>query len=243
VTDGVVASDRAPPRRTYPPDHGSESTMASRTFTDRMRGFFDPRPARWRTVVIIGIVLAYADGYLLVALTGAVGAIERTNHPFGAWLEESAVLVPLIILAELLVLKLVRRRSGPVLRSWRGTVVAGLLIAMAASVTGFLAITASTGYDYSLQTKLIVFEENIDNVNGVPLVPAGSTVARGNCNSMICNEERFSLATDVRGVAISAPILVVGNIVLVGLLLAYFGGRLGAPERRRTEPVPSTEKV
>ncbi|HEX5114822.1 MAG TPA: hypothetical protein VFW65_06465 [Pseudonocardiaceae bacterium] len=217
--------------------------MASRTFTERMRAFFDPRPARWRTVVIIGIVLGYADGYLLVALTGAVGAIERTNHPFGAWLEESAVLVPLFILAELLVLKLVRRRTGPALRSGRATMVAALVISLAVSVTGFLAIAASTGYDYSLQTKLIVFEENIDNVNGVPLVPAGTTVARGNCNSMICNEERFSLATDVRGAMISAPILVVGNILLVGLLLAYFGGRLGTPERRKATPAPSTEKV
>ncbi|HEX3647988.1 MAG TPA: hypothetical protein VHV49_06135, partial [Pseudonocardiaceae bacterium] len=77
------------------------------------------------------------------------------------------------------------------------------------------------------------------NVNGVPLIPAGSTVARGNCNSMICNEERFSLATDMRGAMISAPVLLVGNILLVGLLLAYFGGRLGAPQRRRTKPATS----
>ncbi|HKN98622.1 MAG TPA: hypothetical protein VJX10_16000 [Pseudonocardiaceae bacterium] len=205
-----------------------------------MRAFFDPRPARWRTVIIIGIVLAYADGYLLVALTGAVGAIQRTNHPFGAWLEESAVLVPVMILAELLALRLVRRRTGPALRSGKAVLGAGAAIAVACSLVGFVGIGASTAYDYHLQTQLIVFEESIDNVNGVPLVPAGSTVARGNCNSMICNQERFSLATDLRGVAISAPILVVGNIVLLALLLAYFGGRLGVPERRKTKPAAAT---
>jgi hypothetical protein len=214
--------------------------MPTRTFSDRMRAFFDPRPARWRTIVIIGIVLAYADGYLLVALTGAVGSIQRTNHPFSAWLEESAVLVPIMILAQLLAMRLVRRRTGPALKSGKAVLGAAAAIAVACSVIGFAAIGVSTAYDYHLQTRLIVFEESIDNVNGVPLVPAGSTVARGNCNSMICSQERLSLATDLRGVAISAPILIVGNIVLLGLLLAYFGGRLGVPERRKTKPATAT---
>jgi hypothetical protein len=100
--------------------------MATRTFKDRMRAFLDPRPAKWQTVIVLGVVLAYADGYILVALTGAVGAIQRTNHPFGAWVEESAVLVPVFILAELLVLGLIRRRSGPVARSRRAVLLSAL---------------------------------------------------------------------------------------------------------------------
>jgi uncharacterized membrane protein YhdT len=221
--------------------------MPTRTFTDRARAFFDPRPARWRTVVVLAVILAYADGYVLVALTGAVGAIQRTNHPFPAWLEESAVLVPVFILAQLLMLRLIRRRTGLVLRSRRALVVSGLLLAVAGTVTGVLGVTVSAAYDYRLQTGLIDFSAQFSDQNGDPLITAGSTVARGNCNSMICNEERFSLATDVRGVAFSVPVLLGINVVLIGWVIAAFGGRLGAPERETdadTEvPVPSGEKV
>jgi uncharacterized membrane protein YhdT len=222
--------------------------MPARTFKDRLRAFLDPRPARWRTVVVLGIVLAYGNGYILVALTGAAGAIERTNHPFPTWLEESAILVPLFILAELLVLRRIRRRNGPVLRSWKAVTVSALLIAIAGTVTGFVSVTVSAALDYRLQTQLIEFSSRFNDQNGDPLITAGSTAARGNCNSMICNEERLSLAGDARGVAISAPILLGVNVVLVGWVLAAFGGRLGAPVRRsatttNTGPTSSTEKV
>ncbi|HEX3647389.1 MAG TPA: hypothetical protein VHV49_03120 [Pseudonocardiaceae bacterium] len=203
-----------------------------RAFAERVRAFLDPRPARWRTVIVFGIVMAYADGYILVALTGAVGAIQRTEHLFGAWLEESAVLVPLFVLAELLVLRLVRRRTGPVLRSGKAVVVTALVIALGGTVAGVLAVTASAAYDYNLQTQLIDFSAQFSDQNGDPLVKAGATVARGNCNSMICNEERFSLATDIRGVGVGTPILLGINVVLVGWILTLFGGRLGAPARR-----------
>ena len=40
----------------------------------------------WKTVVTLAAVLAYADGYWLISLRGAIGAIERTDHPFASWL-------------------------------------------------------------------------------------------------------------------------------------------------------------
>ncbi|HEX5119210.1 MAG TPA: hypothetical protein VFW65_28810 [Pseudonocardiaceae bacterium] len=200
----------------------------ARTFAARVRAFFNPRPARWRTVIAWGIVLAYADGYILVALTGAVGAIQRTAHPFTAWMEESAVLVPVFILTELLVLRLIRRRTGPRAQSGKVVLVAALLIAIGGTVTGVLALTASAAYDYNLQTQLIDFSAQFSDQPGDPLIKAGATVARGNCNTMVCDQERFSLATDVRGVGVGAPLLLVINVVLVGLVLAGFGGRLGA---------------
>jgi hypothetical protein len=210
--------------------------MPTRTVNDRVRAFLDPRPAKWRTVIALAVVLAYADGYVLVALTGAVGAIQRTEHPFTAWLEESAVLVPLFILAELVVLAFIRRRSGPVARSRKAVLVSALLLAVGATFAGTVAITASAAYDFSLQTKLIDFDAQFADQNGDPLVTAGSTVARGNCNSMICDEQRFSLATDLRGIGIAIPILLGINIVMIGWVLAFFGGRLGAPVRRTTAP-------
>lgn len=208
------------------------ASTPTRTIANRLRAFLDPRPARWRTVVVLGIVLAYADGYILVALTGAVGAIQRTEHLFSAWVEESAVLVPFFVLAELLVLRLVRRRTGPVLRSGKSVLVAALLLALGCTAAGVLGVTASAAYDYSLQTQLIDFSSQFSDQNGDPLVKAGTTVARGNCNTMVCDEERFSLATDVRGVGIGAALVLGINLVLVGWVLAAFGGRLGAPVRR-----------
>lgn len=221
--------------------------MPARTFRNRLRAFLDPRPARWRTVIVLGIVLGYGNGYVLVALTGAAGAIERTNHPFSSWLVESAILVPLFILAQLLVLRRVRRRRGPVLRSWKAVLVTALMIAVAGMVTGFVSVTVSAALDYRLQAQLIDFSSQFDDQNGDPLITAGSTAERGNCNSMACNEKRLSLAGDARAVAISAPLLLGVNVVLVGWVLAGFGGRLGASGRRTataTIAVPaSTEKV
>ena len=182
-------------------------------------------------MVVLGVILAYADGYLLVALTGAVGAIQRTSQPFAAWLEESAILVPFFILTELLVLWMIRRRTGPVSRSWKSVVVAALLLAVGCTVTGVVAVAASAAYDFHLQTELIDFSSRFSDQPGDPLIKAGSTVARGNCNTMTCDEERFSLATDIRGVGIGVPILLGINLVLVAWVLAAFGGRLGAPDR------------
>lgn len=223
----------------------SESTSRpTRTFAARVRAFFDPRPARWRTVIALGIVLAYADGYILVALTGAVGAIERTEHPFTAWMEESAVLVPVFILTELLVLRLIRRRTGPTAHTGKAVVVTALLIAIAGTVTGVLALTASAAYDYNLQTQLIDFSAQFSDQPGDPLIKAGATVARGNCNTMVCDQERFSLATDIRGVGVGAPLLLVINVVLVGLVLAGFGGQLGAvvPESTAESTAPDEDE-
>jgi hypothetical protein len=136
----------------------------------------------------------------------------------------------------LLVLALIRRRTGPVAGTRKAVLVSALLLAVAATFTGTLAVTASAAYDFSLQTKLIDFDAQFMDQNGDPLVTAGSTVARGNCNSMICDEQRFSLAADARGVGIGVPILLGVNIILIGWILAFFGGRLGAPVRRTTTP-------
>ena len=51
-------------------------------------------PLAWGAVVVLAVVLAFADGFVIVALEGAVGAIERAQNPFGDWLLYSAVLVP-----------------------------------------------------------------------------------------------------------------------------------------------------
>ena len=58
------------------------------------------RPAvPWLTVIPLAAMMAYADGFWMVSLRGAVGAIERTQEPFASWLRESTVLLPAFVLA------------------------------------------------------------------------------------------------------------------------------------------------
>ena len=55
-----------------------------------------PEPPRrlgvpWLTVVALAAVLAYADGFWMTSLRGAVGAIERTQETVHRWWRESTL--------------------------------------------------------------------------------------------------------------------------------------------------------
>ena len=45
----------------------------------------------WLTVLPLAAVMAYADGFWMMSLRGAVGAIERTQEPFTSWWRESTL--------------------------------------------------------------------------------------------------------------------------------------------------------
>ena len=83
----------------------------------------------WLTVVPLAVVLAYADGFWIISLREAVGAIERTGQPFANWLRESTLAVPLFVLAVLGALTLALRWFGPVLRKPRTVLATALLVA------------------------------------------------------------------------------------------------------------------
>jgi len=72
--------------------------------TRRMRQEPNPAPdvgVPWRTVLPVAVVLSFADGFWITSLRGAVGAIERTEAPAETWMRESALAVPLFVLAVL----------------------------------------------------------------------------------------------------------------------------------------------
>jgi len=71
------------------------------------------RGVPWKTVVTLAAVLAYADGYWLVSLRGAIGAIERTDHPFASWLRESTAVLPVFVFAVLAALTLALHWFSP----------------------------------------------------------------------------------------------------------------------------------
>ena len=76
----------------------------------RLRG---RRGVPWRTVVALAAVLAYADGFWLISLRGAIGAIERTDRQFPSWFVESTTVLPVFAFAVLGAMTLALRWFGP----------------------------------------------------------------------------------------------------------------------------------
>lgn len=206
------------------------------TLGQHVRAFLDPRPARWWTLAVMAVVLAYADGFLLTSLTGAVGAIQRTQSPFQAWLVQSAVMIPFFLLAELAVLWFVRRRHGAAFTSTKQMLTSALLIAVAATIVGVAGVAVSSAFDFRLQTNLIVAGSAYHDHGIVTPVDA-------NACTDVCDEIHQTLNGDLKGVGFAGPALLVINVVLIGWMLMAFGGRLGAaPKRAVVEAVPEEQR-
>src|SRR6476661_8004000 len=103
----------------------------------------------WWTVLPLAAVLAYADGFLMVALREAVGAIERTQEPFTSWWRESTLAL---------------RLFGPVPGSAKTVLTTGLLVVAGGTVVGVVQIAASTFYDYHLQSDQLAM---MDSMHGL----------------------------------------------------------------------------
>jgi hypothetical protein len=179
--------------------------------------------------------MAYADGFLMTSLRGAVGAIQRTQQPLISWLRDSTIMLPVFAVAVLYALAVARRRYGPVLGRARTVLAAAMLIVVAGSVVGVGAIVASTAYDYYLQSKQLErtgvthsHQIGAANVNGPSDCPA------------TCQALRSTLAIDERGVEYGSAVLLLTNLVLVGGVVALRGGRLESGARSNERgPVPT----
>ena len=173
-----------------------------------LRRFLDPRPVRWRTVAALALLMAYADGFWLIAVQGAVGAIERAQSPFASWLWTSTLVLPLHVLAVLAALGLARRRFGPELRSARKVLAAGLLIVAAGTLLASGELLLSAALDYWFQAAQLEFAQSV-HPHGTLDALLTSTWAASNTGA------RYATAADL-----------VTNAVLVGWVLALKGGRL-----------------
>ena len=164
----------------------------------------------WLTVIPLAVVMAYADGFWVVSLRGAVGAIERTQTPFESWLRESTLLVPAFVFAVLAALTLTLRWFAPALSRTKTRLVAGLMIVAAGTLTGVVELAASAAYDYHLQAQQL-----------------SERHAMASC-AEACRAQQLhdTLALDVRAVFYGIGILLVSNLVLVAWVVALRGGRL-----------------
>ena len=186
-------------------------------------------PLRWGAVAALAVVLAFANGFVIVALEGAVGAIERAQHPFTDWLSYSAILVPVFVLAVMWALARARRRGHRA-----ATTV--LLVAAAAAAVGIAALIANTTYDYHLQTQLLAKVSGLHVHGSAPGDTGNSAYADG----ALSPEQRETLLVAVKAVGLGAVVLAAVNVFFAGWVTALLGGRLQVrrSERPASDPTP-----
>jgi hypothetical protein len=200
------------------------------------------------TVGLLAVLLAYADGFVVQALQGATGAIERSQHPFSSWLRQSTLMLPVFVLVVLGVLALAHRRYGPELRTPKPVLLTGLLMVIVGTVVGIAAATANAAYNYHLQANQLQLAHTTHSS-----ALAGDTASRnaadpesghslgvhtetGTCTGS-CLAQRQTLQTHVRGVTIASGYLLGTNLLLVAWVVALRGGRLDVvPTEERAKP-------
>jgi len=164
----------------------------------------------WRTVLSLAAVMAYGDGFWMMALRGAVGSIERTQSPFASWLRESTLILPAFVLAVLGALTLALRWFGPVLTA-RTFAATALMVVAAGTLVGVAQIAVNSAYDYRLQSSLLQLMH---------------VTHHSNVKGLVALEQQATLGLQVSAVVYGLAILLVTNLVLVALAVAFRGGRL-----------------
>jgi hypothetical protein len=172
----------------------------------------------WVTVVVLGGVMAYADGFIVTAVQGAVGAIERTGEATVTWLSTSTLTLPAFLLAVWGGLVIVRRRLGRLRGRPLGVLAGVLVVAAAGTLVGTVVLLISTAYDYHLQSQLL------QTLNGAGHAHSGASA------------EQETLAADLRGARLAARFLLLANAVIVGWVTAMRGGRLDVGSARPARP-------
>jgi hypothetical protein len=195
--------------------------MTINATTQRPATITAPLGVPWSTVLPLAAVIAYADGFWMISLRGAVGSIERTQAPFTSWLRESTLALPLYVLAVLGALTLALRLFGPRPPTAKTLPATAALITAAGTLAAVAQMAASSAYDYHLQSNQLQLMNSM-----------GATCAGANCLPEL---KQASLLLQVHAVGAGAVIMLVTNLVLVGWVLALKGGRLNLATTR-TQP-------
>ncbi len=185
--------------------------VAAAGVEDRVSTAPAPSGVPWRTVLPLAVVLALANVFWIVSLRGAVGAIERTQTPFESWVRESALSLPLFVLAVLGGLALALRWFGPSGHRPRQVALTGLLVASAATLAGVAVLAASTFYDFLLQ---------LDQESMMGAMKQSCSTA---CQAA---QDEATFWLQLRSFGWGTLLLLGTNVVLVAWAVAALGGRL-----------------
>jgi hypothetical protein len=193
------------------------------------------RISPWLTAAPIAGLLAYADGFWLTSLQGAVGAIERAQTPFANWWRTSTLMVPVFLIAVLGALALARRWYGPNLRGTKAVLVTALLVTAAATLVGVADLVANAAYDYHLQANLIEVSQNMraggTAATGVNMDAAGMAGMTGMGD--VPSQLHATLVIHARGVAYASAVTLVTNLVLIAWMTAVRGADWGSRRAAR----------
>ncbi len=192
-------------------DHLMSTDFAAVGVEERVRPAPAPAGVPWRTVLPLAVVLAFADTFWVVSLREAVGAIERTQTPFLSWVRESALSLPLFVLAVLGALTLAMHWFGPSPHRSKQVALTGLLVTASATLAGVAVLAASTFYDYRLE---IDQNHRWGRCGSPAAAPAWQP------------RRRPPPAPDAVPRLWGTLILLVTNLVLVAWAIAALGGRL-----------------
>lgn len=194
------------------------------------------------TVGPIALLAAFAGGFIVVSLQGAVGAVERVGDPFRRWVATSLLLVPVYVLAVLGAVALARWWFADTrfCRLLYATAVVTMIAAT--SMAGVLTVATSAAYDYRLQSARLERAAAVvdDLTAGAPAVAAsdpGTSVQVSVC--LVCESRRKTLETHVRAGTLASIVTLVTNSVLVLWVIALRGGQLWIDGPRRAAPSPS----
>ena len=197
------------------------ATMSVNATTDRgdlaLRARLRVLP--WLSVLPLAVLLAYADGFWIIALRGSVGSIERTQEPFASWLRESTLALPVFVLALVVAFALAARWLRPSLRTLRLLLATVLMVVAAGTLVGIAELTASAAYDYSLQSAQVQLK--------------GSMAGMASMGGTTAEQQQASLGLQVRAVTYGSGLLLLTNLVLVGWVVSMRGGRLDVSKTRK----------
>ena len=210
------------------------------TFIKRFSDYRHKLSVCWSTVVVCAVVLAYADGFWLTALQGAIGAIERHEPPFTRWLRDATLTLPLVFLAVLLALVCARRFTA---RSEHGLLRVGavaLLVVLFSTGVGIGQVAASSFRDYQFQQQHLELTHSYGigaQPQAVDLVGISSSVPYAfYCNlrgttvdDAVALLEYATLMLHVRALGVASLLLLTTNLVITLILLVFVKDRLWSP--------------
>jgi hypothetical protein len=211
----------------------TEAVPAPEPFV-RFAAFRGKVPLPWVTVGVLAILMAAADGFILTSLQGAVGAIERAQGPFLSWSRDTAIVLPLFVVAVMWAFTRAHHKHGlttKALRSPRKVLTTALLIVAAGTAVGVGETAVSGAYDFHLQSQLL--RSSAHNHSAANTTVANPAYANG---TGWTPEQRQTAAIDVKAAAFGAGLILIANLVVVGWVIALRGGRLDvvpASRRRR----------
>jgi hypothetical protein len=176
----------------------------------------------WPTIILFAVVISYVNGFWVTSLQITVGSLERSAPPFGRWLRDSTMMLPLYTAGILVAVLLARRWFGRSKRTLVRAAGAGVLIVAVCTLVGIGEVANSAAYDYQLQKEHVDLLEGFNHTQH----EATSTAVQTDDCVGTCAAKQATLGLHVRAGTQASALMLITNMLLVTWLLAVGGDRL-----------------